>query len=99
MTQSFEIAAVDNAYADATDCPICPLLATDRDDALNEAAGLRAEVGALRLALVEMYRFVQVEFEAAPYDHEVWEYVTDPEAIEVARGLQEMADNGGRWEE
>lgn len=96
---SFEITPVDNAYSDATDCPICPMLATDRDDALNEAAELRSEVGVLRLALVELYRFVQVEFETAPYDHELWEYMTDPGAVEAARGLQEMADNGGRWEE
>lgn len=29
------------AYVEATDCPICPVLATDRDDALNETAYLR----------------------------------------------------------
>lgn len=28
-------AAPGNPYAEATDCPICPMLATDRDDALG----------------------------------------------------------------
>lgn len=33
--------APGNPYAEYTDCPICPMLATDRDDALGEAEALR----------------------------------------------------------
>lgn len=40
-TESFEITPVDNAYAEATDCPICPMLATDRDDALAEVEAMK----------------------------------------------------------
>lgn len=36
------------AYVEATDCPICPMVATDRDDALREADELRVEVLRLR---------------------------------------------------
>lgn len=35
-------------YEDVTDCPICPHLATDRDDALGEVASLQSEVDRLR---------------------------------------------------
>lgn len=45
---SFEERPVENRYSEATDCPICAMLATDRDDALNDANELRDEVEALR---------------------------------------------------
>jgi NTP pyrophosphatase (non-canonical NTP hydrolase) len=37
---------VDNAYSEATHCPICPMLATDRDDALREVEHLRSSLWA-----------------------------------------------------
>lgn len=40
-----------NDYQDLTDCPICPQLATDRDDALREAEALRAELTGKSAAL------------------------------------------------
>jgi hypothetical protein len=47
-----EVEAYINAqvtvYDNATDCPICPQLATDRDDALGEVDRLRAEIATLR---------------------------------------------------
>lgn len=39
-------------YDDATSCPICPMVATDRDDALRNVTELEAEVERLRPACV-----------------------------------------------
>lgn len=92
-TPTFEIRPVDSALDFLVNAArVSPVLRA-------KVQIVEDEIRRLRLALVELYRFVQVEFETAPYDHEMWTYMTDPGAIEVARGLQEMADNGGRWEE
>jgi hypothetical protein len=40
------------AYVEATDCPICPMVATDRDDALNEAAALQRRCDAFATDVV-----------------------------------------------
>lgn len=42
-----EMRPVDNPYSEATDCPICPMLATDRDDALNNFQSLAESYDAL----------------------------------------------------
>ena len=44
-------------YDDATDCPICAQLATDRDDALNEVTELSAKLGICEVELVNERAF------------------------------------------
>lgn len=51
------------------------------------------EIKALRAALIEMYRFVQVELESEPYTHTMASYiVAGSPAHRVATALQEAAD-------
>ena len=53
------------------------------------------EIKALRAALIEMYRFVQVELESEPYAHTMASYVVaGSPAHRVATALQEAADEG-----
>ena len=43
-------------YTDVTDCPICPMLATDRDDALADARAFADEVDRLRTHVRSLHR-------------------------------------------
>ena len=43
-------------YSELTDCPICPMLATDRDDALQNVTELQAEVDRLQAIVGESWR-------------------------------------------
>lgn len=51
-----------------------------------------AEIEALSTALIELYRFVQTEFESEPYGHPLEDYIVDPAAHAAAVRLSARAD-------
>lgn len=46
----------EGRYSEDTDCPICAMVATDRDDALGEVNALGAEIERLRIEVRRLHK-------------------------------------------